>query len=259
MRGIARFHRSRGRYPDSLNDLFAYDPLCERAGILDSYGNQFYYWQSPPSYELLSSGRDGIPGTFDDIYPGAKSDYCTTRYRQRDVEAEYLATDRGRVAVAPAYVSSLYNAVAEFHSDFNRYPASIAELFDTQRDDFVRTSLDPWGHPYWYRRIPSGFEVFSAGPDGLPKTADDLWPAGDFSRLQRKLDQGSRLHPNDLAPTTASGDSRGIHTAIANLSINKGIPTMLIRMTTEFENFTGFRIAGNVWSMTPTKERFCCR
>lgn len=38
--------------------------------------------------------------------------------------------------------------------------------------------LDPWGNPYHYKRPGSkdkgGFDVYSAGPDGLPDTADDV-------------------------------------------------------------------------------------
>jgi general secretion pathway protein G len=38
---------------------------------------------------------------------------------------------------------------------------------------------DAWGTPYVYRcpgrRNPSGYDVFSAGPDRLPDTADDDW------------------------------------------------------------------------------------
>ena len=38
--------------------------------------------------------------------------------------------------------------------------------------------LDPWGHPYNYRRPGSkdkgGFDLFSSGPDEQPDTADDI-------------------------------------------------------------------------------------
>jgi|ERR1051325_2440132 general secretion pathway protein G len=38
--------------------------------------------------------------------------------------------------------------------------------------------LDPWGTPYVYRSPgrsnPSGYDLFSAGPDRLPDTADDI-------------------------------------------------------------------------------------
>ena len=38
--------------------------------------------------------------------------------------------------------------------------------------------LDSWGNPYHYRRPGTkdkgGFDIFSAGPDGQPETADDI-------------------------------------------------------------------------------------
>ena len=44
---------------------------------------------------------------------------------------------------------------------------------------FLKKSLlDPWGNPYHYRRPGTkdkgGFDVYSAGPDGQPDTADDI-------------------------------------------------------------------------------------
>ncbi len=44
---------------------------------------------------------------------------------------------------------------------------------------FLKKSLlDPWGNPYHYRRPGTkdkgGFDVYSAGPDGVPDTADDI-------------------------------------------------------------------------------------
>jgi len=38
--------------------------------------------------------------------------------------------------------------------------------------------VDPWGHPYHYRRPGTkdkgGFDIYSAGPDEQPETADDI-------------------------------------------------------------------------------------
>lgn len=38
--------------------------------------------------------------------------------------------------------------------------------------------LDPWQHEYYYanpgKHNPKGYDIYSAGPDGLPDTADDI-------------------------------------------------------------------------------------
>jgi len=49
-------------------------------------------------------------------------------------------------------------------------PASPDEL------PFIdRIPLDPWGHSYVYRHDQAnGYVLFSAGPDGIPGTADDI-------------------------------------------------------------------------------------
>ena len=44
----------------------------------------------------------------------------------------------------------------------------------------VQVPKDPWGTPYLYRnpgkKNPNGFDIYSAGPDRQPNTADDVWP-----------------------------------------------------------------------------------
>ncbi len=41
-----------------------------------------------------------------------------------------------------------------------------------------KVQLDPWGHPYNYRKPgthdKNGYDVYSNGPDGTPDTADDI-------------------------------------------------------------------------------------
>ena len=43
---------------------------------------------------------------------------------------------------------------------------------------FDNIPLDPWGHPYLYeypgRHNTNTFDLSSAGPDGIPGTADDI-------------------------------------------------------------------------------------
>jgi len=38
------------------------------------------------------------------------------------------------------------------------------------------SGIDGWGQDLWYRSPPDGFELFSAGPDGLAWTEDDWLP-----------------------------------------------------------------------------------
>lgn len=41
--------------------------------------------------------------------------------------------------------------------------------------------IDPWGTPYRYanpgKKNATGFDIYSCGPDRMPDTADDKWPA----------------------------------------------------------------------------------
>jgi general secretion pathway protein G len=54
------------------------------------------------------------------------------------------------------------------------------EPIPTQWTQFIdEVPKDPWGKEYVYRcpgiKNPSGYDLFSAGPDRIPDTADDDW------------------------------------------------------------------------------------
>ncbi|HEX4793579.1 MAG TPA: type II secretion system protein GspG [Humisphaera sp.] len=94
-----------------------------------------------------------------------------------------------RPAMARQELRYLRSAVERFKRDNGRYPSvaeGLAALHD--RPSWAKTGhgpyawhaspFDPWGPAYVYR-ISSGngataFELFSAGPDGKPDTADDI-------------------------------------------------------------------------------------
>ncbi|HDH00448.1 MAG TPA: hypothetical protein ENG80_01395, partial [Nitrospirae bacterium] len=54
----------------------------------------------------------------------------------------------------------IYNAVN------GRYPSSL---------EAVTKENDPWGKPYIYETTDRGFKLFSAGPDGVAQTKDDVY------------------------------------------------------------------------------------
>lgn len=66
------FAKSHG-YPDHLSDLVSEGYLAAK-GILDPWGHEYVYkpvyeGKSNSRFELFSSGKDGVPGTPDDVHP----------------------------------------------------------------------------------------------------------------------------------------------------------------------------------------------
>jgi len=56
------------------------------------------------------------------------------------------------------------------------YPSDFTQFM---KDNFYRktggdTTTDPWGSPYRFENKEREFVVYSAGPDGVPRTTDDL-------------------------------------------------------------------------------------
>jgi len=58
-------------------------------------------------------------------------------------------------------------------------PPDTEPVPQTRKIFMDRVPKDPWGMEYFYRnpgvRNPSGYDLFSAGPDRKPDTGDDDW------------------------------------------------------------------------------------
>jgi len=65
-------------------------------------------------------------------------------------------------------------AIERFETTEGRYPVSLQEMVGAGYLDWGGPLLDPWGQPYAYRRVSSGYELYSTGADRLPRTADDI-------------------------------------------------------------------------------------
>ena len=72
------------------------------------------------------------------------------------------------VAADIARISRALEAYQRAHGEL---PENLDALAPVELRELPR---DPWGHPYQYLRLGQYFQLVSMGPDGLPKTVDDL-------------------------------------------------------------------------------------
>lgn len=86
---------------------------------------------------------------------------------------------QARIRAAKGDIAHYSTAVELYALDNNdQYPQSLQDLKGGRRDYVKDIRNDPWGNPYIY--IPptdplrGDYQVFSAGPDGVPGTADDV-------------------------------------------------------------------------------------
>jgi len=97
---------------------------------------------------------------------------------------------------------------------------------------------DPWGEPYVYRRIADTYELYSKGPDRLPKTADDVtvgWQS-DECKNQRAdenavgtIEQATTAPPDAANADAGSAGSAGTYADVSsefeiNLPVAGGTP-----------------------------------
>jgi general secretion pathway protein G len=89
--------------------------------------------------------------------------------------------------VVKAQIGALKSALDFFKADNDFYPQGTNGLRDLVFQPSGTTNwhqwmekipLDPWDHPYLYecpgKHNTNGYDLSSAGPDGVPGTADDI-------------------------------------------------------------------------------------
>jgi hypothetical protein len=89
----------------------------------------------------------------------------------------------GRPGPTRIALANMAAAIDVFEVDTGRYPESFAEVekaWTTQgagspRPAWTNVCTDEWGRAFRYQRKGRGFEIRSAGRDGIFNTADDIW------------------------------------------------------------------------------------
>jgi general secretion pathway protein G len=99
-------------------------------------------------------------------------------------------SEQARDAAARADIASIKTALDAYEIDNGNYPRNIGELLQ-QPGNAVhwhgpyldKIPQDPWTQNYNYvypgKHNPSGYDIFSAGPDGKAGTDDDI---GNWSK-----------------------------------------------------------------------------
>ena len=98
-------------------------------------------------------------------------------------------TEQARTTAAVSQISTFGTALDAFEVDNGFYPKGkngLNDLFERPsnaqnwRGPYMQKGIpdDPWGHPYVYenpgKHNPSGYDVYSMGPDGRAGTEDDI-------------------------------------------------------------------------------------
>jgi general secretion pathway protein G len=78
-----------------------------------------------------------------------------------------------------ADIQGIRTMLLSYNGSTGSYPSSDQGLAALVPRLMEEVPKDAWGTPYVYRypgqRNPSGYDLFSAGPDKIPDTADDEW------------------------------------------------------------------------------------
>lgn len=75
-----------------------------------------------------------------------------------------------------ADIQGIRTMLLSYNGSHGSYPESLSALVPRLMEEVPK---DAWNNPYVYRypgqRNPSTYDLFSAGPDHIPDTADDDW------------------------------------------------------------------------------------
>lgn len=87
--------------------------------------------------------------------------------------------DTGRTKTALGHISQIQNAARAYEVDTMKLPTTQQGIgILVEKGKLKKMPIDPWSNPYHYRKPgvkdKGGFDIYSAGPDGIPENADDI-------------------------------------------------------------------------------------
>jgi general secretion pathway protein G len=88
--------------------------------------------------------------------------------------------DDTRRRVAKGDIASYTTAIDLYALDHNdKLPQALSALAGGARSYVKELNKDPWGNDYVYKVNGAKYDIFSAGADGQPGTADDITSSTD--------------------------------------------------------------------------------
>ncbi|MFA7691675.1 MAG: prepilin-type N-terminal cleavage/methylation domain-containing protein [Candidatus Hydrogenedentes bacterium] len=84
-----------------------------------------------------------------------------------------------QIRAAKGDIATLSTQVDLFALDNNdSYPKTLNDLVTGKRRYIRELKMDPWGNPYIYKPptdiLLADYDIYSAGPDGIPDNEDDV-------------------------------------------------------------------------------------
>lgn len=85
----------------------------------------------------------------------------------------------GKNKTALGHINQIQSAVRAYEVDTMKLPSTQQGIgILVEKGKLKKLPVDPWGNTYHYRKPGTkdkgGFDIFSAGPDGIADNADDL-------------------------------------------------------------------------------------
>ncbi len=84
--------------------------------------------------------------------------------------------EEGRVTFAHNHIAAYGSAIELYSLERGVLPNTLDDVLGGELRGFPEMKFDPWGNEYVYRVDNNSYEVFSAGPDGVADTDDDIRP-----------------------------------------------------------------------------------
>ncbi|HSZ32683.1 MAG TPA: hypothetical protein VK772_05195 [Puia sp.] len=109
-------------------------------------------------------------------------------------DMKYGKETEGRFSILAAdYLDHISIRLEDFKSERGAYPENLDELYQTYPDVRIIDPLlgrSPSAHKevnFYYNRVGAKYILFSAGIDGIPNTADDIFPSKKTPPIEKKI------------------------------------------------------------------------
>jgi len=191
------FRSLNGTFPEALRQLSPGTTIGVRYMFVDPYGRDYHYEPMfPTGYRLCSAGPDGVRDTRDDICVGSASEPCQLSSQELRMMSAYYPERGARCLRAIEDVGLWRARIDSYYANRQNHPNTLTDLIDDTGQQSPLSLIDPWGYPYQYSSEQNSYLVFSAGPDRIPNTWDDIGSGFDSSRCAQPQ-QSSKTAPFD--------------------------------------------------------------
>ena len=192
MREIEDHCQKHGDYPANLEEVKCQECRLSEGKLLP---HDPTYRKLSSGFDLFLVGLDGFRIANDVAFPWMMWGTCSYSWLGGEWRDDNTMNPMDPSDVAGKALEKVVYDLRIFLAGLGECPELLDDSFWTSVQNPAKciggrySRKDPWGERYVIRKVPSGYHVFSKGPDRKPDTDDDIYAGDKSERCQEPISQ----------------------------------------------------------------------